>query len=457
MRRLFLSAERYVIVYSSNHEGEQPAGHVKHRRFTDWVEVYYANFKLVRHIPNRWPLVDNDQSQSFADFFIFEKLSTRRHSLPGRLVLSLTSYRKRFPTLELTLHRILQQSIQPDETILWISTEDRQHLPEGILALQRDGLTVRETRDIRSYKKIIPTLEHYPDSFIITLDDDIAYPLDTTELLVANYRSPREILCRRANRIAFDDSGNPKPYSQWLFEAPDEMGSGLVATGVGGVLYPPHSLPPDVFDEATFTVLAPLADDLWLFWMERLAGCVVRRVGPRYVPLPWPGCDEQGLWENHNANGGNDRVIAALTARYGSPFGQCIAHLSSAGGGNGSPLRALFKRFAWSEASTSRNEMTCRYEPFQPFLFMKFAAAAECNTVFDIGANIGAYSILSTRLPTVKSVHAFEVEEMAFAELIYNVLLNRLEIRSSATLLPPRIAMGLLISVWPARWRVTME
>src|SRR5262249_36858603 len=79
MRRLFLSAERYVIVYSSNHEGEQPAAHVKHRRFTDWVEIYHANFRLVRHIPNRWPLVDDDQSQSFADFFIFEKLPTRKH------------------------------------------------------------------------------------------------------------------------------------------------------------------------------------------------------------------------------------------------------------------------------------------------------------------------------------------------------------------------------------------
>ena len=75
----------------------------------------------------------------------------------------------------------------------------------------------------------------------------------------------------------------------------------------------------------------------------------------------------------------------------------------------------------------ARNELTCRYEPVQPFLFMQLAAVAECNTVLDIGANIGAYSILSTRVPTVKTVHAFEIEEAAFAELSYNVLLNRLD------------------------------
>ncbi len=217
MRRLFLSAKRYVIVYSSNHESEHPAAHVKHRRFTDWVDIYHADFKLVRYAPNPYPLTADDQTESFADFFIFEKQPSRKHTLPGHLVVSLTSYPRRFPTLELTLRRILQQSVQPDETVLWVSTRDRQHLPEGVLALQRSGLTIRETRDVRSYKKIIPTLEHYPESFIITLDDDTAYPLDTIEPLVINYRSPSEILCRRANQITFDDSGKPKPYSQWQF------------------------------------------------------------------------------------------------------------------------------------------------------------------------------------------------------------------------------------------------
>jgi hypothetical protein len=322
MRRLFASAGRYVIVYSSNHEGDHPAAHVKHRRFTDWIDIYHADFKLVRRLPNRYPLVADDQTESFADFFIFEKQPSRKHTLPGHLVVSLTSYAKRFPTLELTLRRILQQTVKPDETVLWVAPEDREQLPAGVLALQRSGLTIRDARDLRSYKKIIPALEHYPDSFIITLDDDLVYPLDTIEPLIVRYQNPTEILCRRAHKITFDAAGEPLPYGQWQFETPDVYGPDLFPTGGTGTLYPPRTLAPEVLEEPTFTALAPIADDLWLFWMGRLAGSTVRRVGPRYALQAWPGCREQGLWVKHNANGGNDRVIAALTAHYGSPFEQ---------------------------------------------------------------------------------------------------------------------------------------
>lgn len=320
MRKLFFSAERYVIVYSSNHDGGHIAAHVRHRKFTEWVGIYHADFSLIRYVPNRWPLVDDGQTQSFADFYIFERQPRRKHTLPGHLVVSLTSYARRFPTLELTLRRILQQSVEPDETVLWVSPEDRRQLPEGVLALQHCGLTVRVSKEIRSYMKIIPTLERYPDSFIVTLDDDTAYPLDTVETLVAAYRTNKEILCRRAHRITFDESGNPKPYTQWEFETPQESGSDFFATGVGGVLYPPNSLASETLNEAAFTLLAPFADDLWLFWMGRLSGSRVRRVGPRYPLQTWPGCHEQGLWANHNEAGGNDPVVVALIARYGSPF-----------------------------------------------------------------------------------------------------------------------------------------
>ena len=322
MRRLFASAGRYVIVYSSNHEGDQPAAHVKHRRFTDWVDIYHADFKMVRHISNPYPLVDDDQTEFFADFFVFEKQPSRKHTLPGHLVVSLTSYAKRFPTLELTLRRILQQTVQPDETVLWVTPEDRAQLPAGVLALQRSGLTIREVRDLRSYKKIIPALEHYPESFIITLDDDMAYPLDIIEPLIIHYRSPTEILCRRAHKVTCDAVGNPLPYNQWQFETPNVSGPDLFPTGCAGILYPPRTLAPEVLEEPTFTTLAPTGDNVWLFWMGRLAGSTVRRIDPHYALQLWPGCHEQGLWVNHNANGGNDRAIAALTARYGSPFGQ---------------------------------------------------------------------------------------------------------------------------------------
>jgi hypothetical protein len=102
-----------------------------------------------------------------------------------------------------------------------------------------------------------------------------------------------------------------------------------MGSGVGGVLYPPGSLAPEVLDEATFVALAPLADDIWLFWMERIAGSAIRRLGARYALRPWPGCHEQGLWVTENENGGNDWVIAALTAHYGWPHGHGMVRVSN--------------------------------------------------------------------------------------------------------------------------------
>lgn len=71
MRRLFGSAERYVIVYSSNKD-EPQRGHVRHRRFTDWVDDACPDWSLVEHRPNPFPLVDHEHG-SFADFYVFAR------------------------------------------------------------------------------------------------------------------------------------------------------------------------------------------------------------------------------------------------------------------------------------------------------------------------------------------------------------------------------------------------
>lgn len=319
MRRLFYAADRYVVVYASNYDGDWSAAHVKHRKFTDWVEKYHADFQLIQHLPNRYPLANDPQNESFADFYFFERRRPVRHTLPGHLVVSVTSYAKRFPTLELTLRRILQQSVAPDETVLWVSPQDAAVLPRGVVELQRSGLTIQVTKDLRSYTKIIPALQRYPGSFILTLDDDQIYPLDVIEPLIANYRSPFEILCRRAHRITFGAEGKPLPYMQWQHEYQEDSDCpDLFATGVCGVLYPPRVLPKEVMDEVQFLRLAPYADDVWLYWMARRAKRKIRRVGRFWQNVMWPGAETASLM-SHNWSGGNDEQIAAMIEHFGFP------------------------------------------------------------------------------------------------------------------------------------------
>src|SRR5579864_6248399 len=95
------------------------------------------------------------------------------HGLPGTLVVSLTSYPPRFPTVALTLRCLLTQSIKPDHVILWIAHADEARLPPEVLALRALGLEIRSTEDLRSFKKIVPALRDFPDAFIVTADDDV--------------------------------------------------------------------------------------------------------------------------------------------------------------------------------------------------------------------------------------------------------------------------------------------
>jgi SAM-dependent methyltransferase len=74
MNKLFEASSKYVIIYSSNtNERKSKAPHVKHRKFTDWVERNQKSFKLLEHVPNKYPFDGDGARTSFADFFIYEK------------------------------------------------------------------------------------------------------------------------------------------------------------------------------------------------------------------------------------------------------------------------------------------------------------------------------------------------------------------------------------------------
>lgn len=74
MGRLFDAARRYVVIYSSNRNGDIEEAHVRHRKFSDWVDVSRPDFRCIRRIPNRFPFDPADkENTSFADFFFYEK------------------------------------------------------------------------------------------------------------------------------------------------------------------------------------------------------------------------------------------------------------------------------------------------------------------------------------------------------------------------------------------------
>lgn len=74
MQRLFGSAARYVIIYSSDKdEQEATMAHVRHRNFTKHVSSVFPEWQLVEKIPNKHPQTDNGEGGSHSDFFIYRK------------------------------------------------------------------------------------------------------------------------------------------------------------------------------------------------------------------------------------------------------------------------------------------------------------------------------------------------------------------------------------------------
>ena len=77
MRALFNAANRYVIIYAS--DTEENAGyegtHVRHRKFTKWIQENMSNWKPSEHIANRYPYKGDYRTGSFADFYIYQKVT----------------------------------------------------------------------------------------------------------------------------------------------------------------------------------------------------------------------------------------------------------------------------------------------------------------------------------------------------------------------------------------------
>jgi len=73
MEHLFAAATRFVIIYSDDVDSWGTEVHVRHRQFSKWINEHRPNWRMSKHIPNRYPAGLADLGdQSWSDFWIFE-------------------------------------------------------------------------------------------------------------------------------------------------------------------------------------------------------------------------------------------------------------------------------------------------------------------------------------------------------------------------------------------------
>jgi hypothetical protein len=246
-----------------------------------------------------------------------------KHPLPGKLIVSLTSYPPRFSTLHLTLKTLLSQSVTPDVVILWLYQGDLEKITPEVKKLVGDKFEIRTVeKDIKSYKKLIPALEAFPEAFIVTADDDIYYGRNWLRDLVLNYRmGVNEVVGHRAHMIGFGSKNQILPYKEWQFCISSSCeGPRVFLTTGAGVLYPPRALSQLAMDSDTFMKLCPTNDDIWFYFLIRVSGYQYRRIIGDYVGFTWKESQSEALYLINIGGGMNDKALVAMVDRFGSPL-----------------------------------------------------------------------------------------------------------------------------------------
>lgn len=198
------------------------------------------------------------------------------------LIVSFTTYDKRIHDVHLVIESIAQQTVKPHRLLLWLDEDEftQDTIPLILHKQIERGLDIRFCPNYRSYKKLVPALQCFPNANIITIDDDILYPHDMIEMLVKEHAVyPKCILGHRAHKIKYDEKNKVLPYKQWEFETTDSSASDLIfLTGGAGALYPAQCFDDEVLNSDVFLSICPHADDMWFKVMALLNNVKCKKV-----------------------------------------------------------------------------------------------------------------------------------------------------------------------------------
>lgn len=200
----------------------------------------------------------------------------RSEKVAGNVIVSLTSYGRRVSKCsQYAIFSILEQTIAPEKIILWLDKDkwNNENLPFILKRIKRWGLLeVEYCEDVRSFTKLIPALEKYPDKIIITIDDDIYYSANLIEQLYLQHQKFPEKICAVSYCVpTFNLNHSICTYSKWneyrqtkTMRVNENL---LMPQGFAGVLYPVSAFDTEVLNKEVFLKQCPMADDIWFYVM----------------------------------------------------------------------------------------------------------------------------------------------------------------------------------------------
>lgn len=346
------------------------------------------------------------------------------------VVVSLTTYGDRISHIApLSIASLFNQTVMPDRIVLWLAYGEKP--TKALKKLSNLGLEILYTKDIKSYKKLVPALKKYPKSIIITVDDDVIYPVDWLEKTLGTAKkNPKSVIFNRGRRILINN-GKIEQYDSWpILEYNIKNSSLMLPTGVGGVLYPQGSLDKRVFDEKLFMSLANHGDDIWFWAMTELTN--TKRV------LVKDGFNNTLPYELDNQNTNRLSMINDNTTYINNLLGQ-FPELYKKVSANIGPeittikhdgLDARFNVTNPNDWIQKIQRITGQFYEIEMLQDIQNRLSSKNNNVIiDAGAYIGNHSIFFATHCKASKVISFEPFKESYDKLMDNIRLNGLDDR----------------------------
>ena len=237
--------------------------------YTKYI-INISNYETI--YKNKQKLLQNDELLFLNIFPEFNESIKKRKK---KIIVSITSYPKRFIFLPDLISFIKNQRFRIDKIFFFLYKKDIKYLHQNNYNIN----IISSKENLRPHLKYFYAMKLFRDFAIITLDDDIGYTDDTFESLFNAYiDNPNVISGRRTHLMSYDDNGELKSYYKWEHEQKVHINPefNILITNVGGSIYPPDIL--NINDEFLPIIKETITcDDLTLKYFENIKG----------IPIKW--------------------------------------------------------------------------------------------------------------------------------------------------------------------------
>ena len=250
------------------------------------------------------------------------------------IILSLTSYPARIGCVPQVIESLNIQERPASRICLWLAEdqfpEKEGSLPEKLVEqIGNNMVELHWCDNLMPHKKYFYTMRDNPDAIVITVDDDMVYDKNLVKDLFLSYLEyPKAVSACRSHLMIIDEEGKLLPYGTWIRDVDgclNKPSMQLFATGVGGILYPPHIMNRDeLFNVEAIRQTCLRADDIWLKAIELISDIPVVQAR-RHKSLNYiPGSQDVALYKVNLDQSDNDIYWQKVSDYFAEKYGRDI-------------------------------------------------------------------------------------------------------------------------------------